>query len=176
MRELLDPFRHLEAAVLWESVKFDGSPNRSARAIDLGTTQDGRWLFIAEGTRVTRPGTDSYDHPCDAIALIPVEGLWTATWLVDWEPSLYVDIAQLREVADALVLTVDLDVDVTRHADGSVEVLDEEEFEQHRRTLGYPIDLVRAVSRATAQLAERLRAHDAPFGTVPPVLQRRDTL
>lgn len=156
--------------MVWESVKFDGSPNRWARAIDLGEAQDGRWLFIKQGTPVTRPGTGSYDHPCDAVALIPEEGLWTATWLVDWEPSLYVDIAQLREVGDARILSVDLDVDVVRHNDGSVEVLDEDEFEQHRGVLGYPIELVRAVSEATSQLAKRVGVHDAPFGTVPSVL------
>ena len=174
MRELLAPFRHHEASVVWESVKFDGSPNRWARAIDLGTTQDGRWFFIKEGTRVTRPGAGSYDHPCDAVALIPGEGLWTATWLVDWEPSLYVDIAQLRDATETRVLSVDLEVDVVRHTDGTVEVLDEDEFEQHRSTLGYPIELVSAVSEATAQLAERVGVHDAPFGTVPSVLCPRD--
>lgn len=167
MHDLLLPYRGSETSVLWESVKFDGSPNRTAHAIDLGTTESGRWLLIEAGTPVTRPHGGGYDHPCDAVALIPAEGLWTATWLVDWDPALYVDVARRLRVGHERIVTMDLDIDVVRHRTGEVEVLDLDEFEHHRREFGYPQDLVTAVGHATDELARALREHTTPFARTP---------
>lgn len=103
-----------EASVVWDSVKFDGTLHRSAQAIDLGATDEGRWLFIPAGTPVTQSHGRGYGHPCDAVALIPPKGLWTATWLVEWDPTLYVDVARHVRVGRSRIITMDLDVDVVR--------------------------------------------------------------
>lgn len=163
--------------VVWESIKYDSTPHRSAQAVDLGTNDDGRWLFIAAGTPVSRPRGRDYDHPCDAIALIPTGGLWTATWLVGWDPALYVDVAKHERVGAERIVTMDLDVDVVRRASGEVDVLDLEEFEAHRRDLDYPPDLVRKVLRTAHELEGALRGHRAPFGSTPapPSPPRRKT-
>ena len=153
--------------VVWESVKLDGSPHRSVEAVDLGSTRDGRWLFVAEGTPVARPGGRGYDHPCDAIVLIPDAGLWIATWLEGWDPSLYVDVARPTEVGERRILTVDLDVDVVRRRGGDVEVHDLEELDQHRQQLVYPPDLVLDVTHTAEELAKAIRSQEAPFGLIP---------
>jgi hypothetical protein len=35
-----------ERSIVGDSVKFDGSLHRSAAAIDLGSTREGRWLLV----------------------------------------------------------------------------------------------------------------------------------
>ena len=167
MHDSLLSYRGAEASVVWESIKFDGSPHRSAPAIDLGTTAAGRWLLIEVGTPVARPHGRGYDHPCDAVALIPSDGLWTATWLVDWDPALYVDVACPIRRTQGRVVTIDLDVDVVRRRSGDVELRDLDELEQHRRELGYPQDLVTAIGRAADDLVLALRQHEPPFGVTP---------
>jgi protein associated with RNAse G/E len=155
--------------IVWDELKFDGSPHRSCEVVDLGTTAEGRWLFIAAGTRVVRPEGRSYDHPCDAITLVPVEGLWTAVWLAGWDPELYVDVARRVSVEPDRVVTIDLDVDVVRRPGGAVEVLDLDEFEEHRRTFGYPEDLVDEVHRTTDFLVNAIGEQRPPFGLTPAV-------
>ena len=149
-------------------MKFDGSLHRSAEAADLGTTDDGRWLFIGAGTRVIRPGRGDYDHPCDAVTLIPAQGLWTATWLIEWDPALYVDVAlHQRSERHDHVVTVDLDVDIVRRRNGEVELLDQDEFELHRRLLGYPAELVADVHRTSEWLTGAISRHEPPFLATP---------
>jgi hypothetical protein len=163
-----------EGLVLWESVKFDGSPHRSAQALDLGTTQEGRWLFVMAGTPVTRPVHGDYNHPCDAVVLIPSKGLWIATWLVGWDPMLHVDIARRVHVGSDRVVTIDLDVDVVRKRNGDVYVVDRDEFESHRKHFGYSNDLVSAVTGAVKDVANAISRQEAPFHMRPnaPMLPR----
>jgi len=153
--------------VVWESVKFDGSPHRSVLALDLGTMPSGRWLFVQEGTLVSRPNGRDYHHPCDAVTLVPSAGLWTATWLVGWDPPLYVDVASQVRLGDDRIVTIDLDVDVVRRRDGSVEVLDLDEFELHRQRFGYPPGLVANVTSTARALAEAIRMEQGPFRVTP---------
>ena len=149
-------------------MKFDGSLHRSAEAADLGTTDDGRWLFIGAGTRVIRPGRGDYDHPCDAVTLIPAQGLWTATWLIEWDPALYVDVAlHQRSERHDHVVTVDLDVDIVRRRNGEVELLDQDEFELHRRLLGYPGSWSPTCTEPVNGSTWAILRHEPPFLATP---------
>jgi protein associated with RNAse G/E len=67
------------------------------------------------------------------------------------------------------LVTVDLDIDVIRRRDGTVEVLDRVEFERHRRELGYPAHLVDDVERAAAEVEAAVRSHQEPFRLEPAV-------
>ena len=61
---------------------------------------------------------------------------------------------------------VDIDLDVVRWSDGRVEVLDEDEFEEHRQLFEYPPRLVATARATTARLALALEAGHEPFGDV----------
>lgn len=153
--------------VRWEEVKYDGSLHRGARVIDLGLTDAGRWLYIPRGTHVDQPNRGGFDHPCNAVVLVPTEGWWTAVWLAGYEPALYIDIAQHMTVDGDRIVTMDLDVDVVRHRDGTVEVLDLDEFEDHRRLYGYTDDVIATVETVTEHLVTAVGDRRPPFGLAP---------
>jgi protein associated with RNAse G/E len=64
-----------------------------------------------------------------------------------------------------VIETVDLDLDVARRRDGTVVLLDEDEFEQHRRSYAYPARIVDHARAAAATLYGRIESRDEPFGS-----------
>lgn len=62
-----------------------------------------------------------------------------------------------------IVETVDLDLDVVRLRDGSVHLLDEDEFDLHRRELSYPPDLVASARITAAEIMLAAEQHRPPF-------------
>ncbi len=62
---------------------------------------------------------------------------------------------------------VDLDLDVQKAPGGAVEVLDRDEFEQHRDRYGYPDQLVEAAEQSCAEVAALLAAEAEPFASAP---------
>jgi uncharacterized protein len=65
------------------------------------------------------------------------------------------------------VVTIDLEIDLVRRADGRVEVLDHDEFEQHRQLFGYPATIVGAVTSTIVELTEALASRRPPFLDAP---------
>jgi uncharacterized protein len=46
---------------------------------------------------------------------------------------------------------------------GRVQLVDEDEFEQHRVALGYPVELQDHARRSAAEVFDRVQRGDAPF-------------
>ena len=63
-----------------------------------------------------------------------------------------------------LVTMVDLDLDVVLHRDGDLLLDDEDEFDEHRVTLGYPADVVALARRTADELMTAAAAGHEPFG------------
>jgi uncharacterized protein len=80
--------------------------------------------------------------------------------------AVYVNIGSPPRWADGRVRQVDLDLDVVRGLDGSVQVLDEDEFVMHRAQLGYPAALVDGARAAADHAVDLLRRGVEPFGGV----------
>lgn len=82
----------------------------------------------------------------------------------DWRPrSHYVNVATPASWDGGTLTFVDLDLDVILRADGRLILDDEDEFEEHRATLGYPPELVTR-ARDAAALVMGLAAEGAwPF-------------
>jgi uncharacterized protein len=70
------------------------------------------------------------------------------------------------------VSLVDLDLDVILLVDGCLVLDDEDEFEEHRRSLGYPDDLVSLARRSADEVLTAIGSGAEPFLTVGP--QRLD--
>jgi uncharacterized protein len=149
--------------------KFDGRPHRQVTGRLLGEDAYGTWIATPRGSVV------SYhygDRPtgvtrADAVRLIPVEGWWMAMCLAEPDArDMYCDVTTPAEWTGPSELTVvDLDIDLVRYrADGRVEVEDEDEFEEHRLSLGYPDAIVQGALGGAAELRAALTSGEEPFG------------
>ena len=148
--------------------KFDGRPHRWVTGRLLGEDTYGTWLATPRGTVVhyqygRRPTGRTR---ADAVRLIPRDEWYMAMFIAEPDPrDLYCDvITPARWTGPAEITVVDLDLDLVRYrADGRVELEDEDEFQAHRQTFGYPDDLVAAATGTARSLRAALTRDDEPF-------------
>ncbi len=103
------------------------------------------------------------------VTVVPDGGWWMATfYAAPTELDIYVDITTPATwFSDAHVTSVDLDLDVVRYrADGRVVVADEDEFDEHTVSYGYPDDLVRAARESATHIVDAVTSRREPFGEV----------
>jgi len=135
----------------------------------LGEDQHGVWLGAPSGTVVQR-GTEppiTLDHPF--VQLIPSASYWALIYNgADHKYPIYIDIATPATWANEhRVEMIDIDLDVVRWKDGSVGVLDEDEFLDHRVRFRYPDWLADRARTTAAELVLKVEAGIEPFGLVP---------
>jgi len=151
------------------STKWDGSLHRDSLAWELGIDQWGTWLAQASGSTVTTAST-TY-RSAAGLRLFSSDRWWSAFFMTDADnaaiPLVYVDIATPVHRVGATLMFVDLDLDVQKSPGGDVEILDREEFLQHRERYGYPDHLVEVAERSCAEVAALLAAGAEPFANAP---------
>lgn len=142
--------------------KYDGSPHRGYPALRLGDDEHGTWLGVPRS--LFDPATFKYEEPY--VLLVPRNAWWTAMFNAPpRRTEIYCDITTPASWAspDRLLL-VDLDLDVRRRRGSEeVELLDEDEFEEHRRQLSYPPEVVDSAWRAARWLVVALGDGRQPF-------------
>jgi len=149
--------------------KWDGARHWTFDGVRLGEDEHGIWVGCAAPLVITRPGA-RFELPTGAVQLFPRDEPWT---LAAYPASpglrfeLYVDVstAPVWSADGSSVTMVDLDLDVVRLWDGTVEVLDEDEFAEHRVELGYPAEVVEMAVRSCAERATAIAAGLEPFAT-----------
>ncbi len=130
----------------------------------LGKDAHGTWLFGAAGTPWTRGPTHRGRFRSAFVLLIP-NGWWAALWHAPPDPiDLYVDVNTPAQWTHGRAVLIDLDLDIVRMRNGSVLLLDEEEFEANRIALSYPDELTERARRAAGTVLESVRAREGPFG------------
>ncbi|MYH67418.1 MAG: DUF402 domain-containing protein [Dehalococcoidia bacterium] len=67
------------------------------------------------------------------------------------------------EFDDGEIRYIDLDLDVTVRAGGTIELLDVDEFEEHRLEYGYPPDVVEQAQAAAGELSTLAQRQQFPF-------------
>ena len=82
-------------------------------------------------------------------------GAETALW--------YCNVTTPPEFGDGEIRYIDLDLDVTVRAGGTIELLDVDEFEEHRLEYGYPPDVVAQAQAAAGELSTLAQRHQFPF-------------
>lgn len=154
------------------TVQFFKYPNRLHWRHEmhrLGQDEHGMWLGAASGTVVQR-GTEppmTLDRPF--VQLIPPASYWSLIYNgADNKYPIYVDISTpAKWVTDDRVEMIDIDLDVVRRTDGSVEVLDEDEFLDHQVRFDYPGWLVDRARSTAAELVLKLERREEPFAEIP---------
>lgn len=135
----------------------------------LGEDEHGVWLGAAAGAIVQR-GTEppkELHHPF--VQLIPRASYWALIYNgADHKYPIYIDISTPATwVNEHRVEMIDIDLDVVRWKDGSVGVLDEDEFLDHQVRFGYPNWLVDQARNTAAELVLKVEENVEPFGRVP---------
>lgn len=123
------------------------------------------WVGSPAGATLQRGHEPEIVHPRAIVALLTDEAWFTPIFSPD-DPRwpVYVDIITPPVwMGGSRVEMIDLDLDVVATHDGAVEVLDRDEFDDHRVRYGYPDELVAGAETATAFVVEALEARRAPF-------------
>ena len=158
----------LGAPVRMEMSKWGDRPHWEFDAIFLGSDEHGDWVGIPAGSRLSRPGAD-YVAPVDQVSLVPAAGsdydrAFLATFHAPGgQVKVYVDMTTPPVWDGTHLRAVDLDLDVVRGTTGRVWIDDEDEFAEHRTSLGYPDRIVRLASESCDRIEALLRAGTAPF-------------
>lgn len=146
--------------------KYDGSLHWQLVLRRLGQDEHGIWAGAAAGATARRghepPVSIGHDH----VLLFPPEAGWVARFNAEpHHTEVYCDLTTVPVWPSRDEVTmVDLDLDVCRmRRDGSVRLLDEDEFAVHRLRYGYPDDLVTHATRTAAWLQTVLGDGSEPF-------------
>jgi uncharacterized protein len=85
-------------------------------------------------------------------------------WRADWVPqSHYVNVATPATWNNTTIQFVDLDLDVIWRNDGSLILDDEDEFELHCQSFGYPETLVHEAWRSRDEICQLIQQRIYPF-------------
>jgi hypothetical protein len=133
--------------------KYDGRLHWHAWLRRLGEDEHGVWLAAPSGTLWQRGSEPAVALPA-SVTLIPREHWWVAAFNAPpAKYDIYVDLSTVPVWSGGEVTMIDLDLDVVRHrGDGTVRLLDEDEFAEHRVRLGYPETIVRNVTQTAQEL------------------------
>jgi hypothetical protein len=131
----------------------------------LGEDDHGTWLGAPSGTVIQRGEESpmSWKHPF--VQLIQPGQPWIPIWNVEPDKTeIYVDITTVptRPAPDRYE-AIDVDLDVVRLVDGTIMILDEDEFDEHRVALDYPDWLVDQARSTTAAVAVAIERGTSPF-------------
>ena len=119
---------------------------------------------MPRGTLWRRPGArDGLSRQVEVV-LAPAQGWWVAAWQGEHSTSdLYVRVTTPPHYRNGRLTCFDLDLDVLRWRDGSVTLVDEDEFEDHRVRFGYPPEVVKEATTTAAWLQEAVAERRPPF-------------
>ena len=147
-----------------QSYKHDGSLHRTwakgfvieANAERVIAVTNKTWVTEADGRRwFTREPAICFfypDHWYNVISMIRKTGIYYYCNLAS--PSLYDGEA---------IKNIDYDLDVKLFPDGRMEILDEDEYEQHGNEMGYSEPLKCAVESEMDDLIGRIKRNESPF-------------
>jgi hypothetical protein len=145
--------------------KYDGRPHRLLESINLGEDEHGLWVGSAPGSRAQRADGNWVTIDYHRVRLFPHGQWWSALFNDAPHPTeVYCDITMPAEFGVDSVTAVDLDLDIRRYRDGTVRVMDEDEFEAHKVAYGYPPQVI-AAARASCDWVEANIADTEPFAT-----------
>ena len=147
--------------------KYPDAPHWRFSMYYVGEDDHGTWLWAPAGSKAQRGDEPAVSTRHEHVKVITRGDWWTAIFTTasaeERREELYVDIATPAEWEENVVRMIDLDLDIGRWPDGSVEVLDEDEFAEHQTSLGYPDQMVDKARTTTARLYLDVVNRKEPF-------------
>ena len=156
--------------------KWDGTEHWQHELERLGEDDTGTWFGQREGSTSSKPGASALVRADNVWNIVADRG-WTVRffrvvagggWRVPDSDvgtvGLYCDIGTAIEVDAAAheITGIDLDLDVIRIGEKLI-LDDEDEFAEHRVTMGYPADVAALAERDAQEVLAHVRAGLPPF-------------
>jgi uncharacterized protein len=143
--------------------KWGGIPHYRTAVRLLGDDEFGLWCWSSAPRRVLRGDGTVLTGDKDALYLVPTDW-WTVTWYLGHpRAEFYVNISTPPVVEPDRIVSVDTDLDVIGWLDGSVEVVDQDEFKDHQVRYGYPPEVIESTERAAIESFARASSRTPPF-------------
>ena len=150
-----------------EKTKYDGTVQRFCDGQLLDHVGSMLRVKVPAGTPAYVTREDRWVKSGDTALHCYFENRWYNVWHLREHivaPNLwYANVAMPARFDGATIRWVDLDIDIRCHLDGSLEVLDEDEFAQHRVELGYSDEVVERALAARDEMLQLARAGAFPF-------------
>lgn len=135
-------------------------------ATRLGEDEHGVWLWAPQGAVAQRGLENPIELAHGFVMLVPRAEWWLVEFYEDHPVrEIYTNIGTPPVWDGDRFTHIDLDLDVVRNVDGSVEVLDEDEFLDHQVRYRYPEDLIASARTAACRVAQLLHLGTEPFGS-----------
>jgi hypothetical protein len=139
----------------------------------LAEDEHGVWLGAPAGTTIRRPGAE-FPASTEWVTCFARAAGWTASFYPREQHDIaaYVDIttppswSRHEDGGLAVVSMVDLDLDVVLLVDGELMIDDEDEFDEHRHSLGYPAEIVTLAKSTTTAVFDAVASGAEPFRSV----------
>ncbi|HZX05507.1 DUF402 domain-containing protein [Kribbella sp.] len=157
--------------------KYDGQPHRLLEAIRLGEDEHGLWVGSLPGSRGQRAdgSWQSIDH--HRVRLFPRGQWWSALFNdVPHLTAIYCDITMPAEFGVDSVTAVDLDLDIRLLRDGTVKVMDEDEFRDHQLRYDYPPQVIATAQAVCDHLAATITSTEPFMTAYKPYLEQLRSL
>ena len=150
---------------LWiERVKWGDRPHYRHTGVFLGEDEHVWWFDLPPGRPVYRGDVVLFHGQTGGQMLIPADARWWAWFPAHRDFDLYVDIVREGTRSDDGVWAIDMDLDVVRHReDGRVELVDEDELEEHAVVYGYTAEAVAEAHAAAEEVLAAVRSGREPF-------------
>lgn len=131
----------------------------------LGEDEHGSWLALPKGAQRWKGHEPFQPTPRRSVMCAPHDGWWYLSYGGPVNKlTHFVDIVtQPLWAADDRIEMIDLDLDVIIHQDGTIEVVDEDEFEAHQVLHDYTEEMVRRARAETTYIVEALNGRREPF-------------
>lgn len=130
----------------------------------LGEDEWGIWLVMPEDARRWKGEVERSPVHSAGVFCVPHDGWWVLYFNGgNTNLSHFIDVATPAVWSDGRVETIDLDLDVIIHQDGTVEIEDEDEFALHQVELGYPDELIVRAREETDRLFAAVSRREEPF-------------
>ncbi|MDH3606239.1 MAG: YgaC family protein [Acidimicrobiia bacterium] len=157
-----------EGPVVVQYFKYSGDLHWRHDLHYLGEDRHGAWLGGPAGSTIQRGHEPPKLWPSPFVQLVTPGQWWTMFFNGDHSDDfrIYIDvITPGKWVSEDRVEMVDLDLDVVLHHDGTVELLDEDEFLDHSQLFSYPDSLIDGARATAAELMLKVESRAEPFGT-----------
>lgn len=147
--------------------KWDGSLHWHFDVEVVGRDTHGTWVLVPPGATYRRGTEPPLVDEHGSVVLVPDGAWWTAYFNAVPRASsghlIYVDVNTAATWDGDTAHLVDLDLDVVLGTAGSARVIDEDEFEEHRRRWDYPPVVVDRVRTTAARVATAIDMGEEPF-------------